>query len=593
MSDILDLPKPKIKDRQPNIEVEDFCLKHGLHPLLARIIASRPRPDGLDAREMLLPKLAALDTPYAMKDIKKAALRLAKAIINKEYIGIETDHDCDGQTSHAVIFYNLNVYFKHPVNRIYSYIGHRLNEGYGLSDSVVDRILQDLPNASLIITADNGSSDEPRIKRLQDAGIDVIVTDHHEIPIEGVPNSAYACLNPSRDDCDYKDKYIAGCMVAWLLMVATREELINSGYLAKNTPKLVDSLDFVAVGTVADCVSMAQSKNNRAVVAYGLKYIQAGARPCWRAIKSLLNNQITAEDLAFRIAPILNSDGRLASAFGSVNFLLAETDLVAKEWVVQLQELNKQRKSIQKDITQQGLKQAISQTNAKCKAITIFLEDSHTGVHGISASRIKEYFGRPTAFFAAKVNNPEILAGSIRGVDNFHVRGALQFIADRNNKLFITFGGHKGAGGVTLKREDFPIFVELFEQAAIEQLGATELGPIIWTDGELPQEWINLDILQELDKLEPFGREFELPVFQALAKLQSLRVIGDGTHARVVLGIKGTNYQGVWFGMRNSVMEPIAVNVADNVIVAYSLKLNEFNGGKKCELQIVHMQKTI
>ena len=603
MNEIISLPKPKIKKRKLNMEIERSCLKQGLHPLLASIIASRLQQDELDLTDILLPKLAILDTPDAMQDIKKGAHRLAKAIINKEYIGIETDHDCDGQTSHAVIYYNLSVHFKHPLNKIYSYIGHRLNEGYGLSDPVADRILQDKPNASLIITADNGSSDEPRIKRLKEAGIDVIVTDHHEIPVEGGPKSAYACLNPAQSNCNYKDKYIAGCMVAWLLMVATRVELITLGYLTENAPKLIDSLDFVAVGTIADCVSMAQSKNNRAVVAYGLKYIQAGTRPCWRAIKLLLNNQITTVDLAFRVAPLLNSDGRLATAFGSVSFLLAENDLIAREWITQLQELNKQRKIIQKNITIQGLKQAISQVKSNCKTVTIYLEDGHTGVHGISASRIKEYFGRPTAFFAPRFNKPEILAGSIRGIDNFHVRNALQFIADLNNSLFITFGGHKGAGGVTLKRENFSTFVQLFEQAAKEQLGQAELGPIIWTDGELPKEWISLDTLQELNKLEPFGREFELPIFQTQAKLINFRTIGDGTHARVILEIKDNKddkgnkdnknniYNGVWFGMRQSIDEPITVNVGDNVVVAYSLRLNEFNGAKKCELQIIYMQK--
>ena len=593
MSDLLALPKPKIRKRQLDGAIENHCLAQGLHPLLARIIASRPVPVGLAAHEMLLPKLAALESPYAMTDIKKAALRLANAIVNKEHIGIETDHDCDGQTSHAVIFYNLSVYFKHPTKHIYSYIGHRLNEGYGLTDPVVDRILQGTPKAKLIITADNGSSDEPRIKRLKDAGIDVIVTDHHEIPVEGIPASAYACLNPARADCNYQDKCISGCMVAWLLMVATRDELINLGYLPDNAPKLVDSLDFVAVGTIADCVSMAQSKNNRAVVAYGLKYIQAGVRPCWRALQSLFNSQITSEDLAFKIAPLLNSDGRLASAFGSVSFLLAENDIVAKEWVIQLKELNKQRKSIQKEITLLGLKQAIEQVKAKHLALSIFLEDSHAGVHGISASHIKEYFGRPTAFFAPKVNSADLITGSIRGIDNFHVRDALQFMANINTELFISFGGHKGAGGVTLKKAYFSQFVTLFEPAVRTQLGEVELGPTILTDGELPAEWINLEILQELSKLEPFGREFELPIFQAKAKLMNLRVIGDGAHARITLEIAGNIYQGVWFNMRQTNTAAIEVNSSDHVFVVYALKLNEFNGSKRCELQIICMHKAV
>lgn len=590
MDDELVLPKAKIKNRKINAVIERHCLTQGLHPLLARIIAARPIPKGLAAHEVLMPKLAALESPYAMADIKKAAKRLAQAIVNQEYIGIETDHDCDGQTSHAVIYYNLTVHFNHPRQRIYSYIGHRLTEGYGLSNTVVDRILQDSPVATLIITADNGSSDEPRIKRLKDANIEVIVTDHHEIPLSGIPASAYACLNPAREDCNYQDKYIAGCMVAWLLMVATRDELINCNYLPKTTPKLIDTLDFVAVGTIADCVSMAQSKNNRAIVAYGLKYIQAGVKPCWRAIKSLVTTAITSEDLAFKIAPLLNSDGRLATAFGSVSFLLAENDIIANEWIQQLQELNKQRKNIQKAITLQGIKQVLLANNIQRHTLSIFLEDSHTGVHGISASHIKEYFGKPTVFLAPKFNEPNIITGSIRGIDNFHVREALQFIANINNELFISFGGHKGAGGVTFARANIDAFIKLFEHAAKEQLGNITLEPTIFTDGELNPEWINLATFKELSKLEPFGKEFETPIFQATAKLKNLRIIGDGTHARVIVEIANNIYHGVWFNMRQTTTSAITFNIGDKVTVIYALKLNEFNGNKKCELQIITMQ---
>ena len=590
MNNIIDFPKPIIKQRIAKQDIQNHCLDKGLHPLLARIIASREIPNGLEAHEVILPKLASLGSPYTMADIKKAAVRLAKAIVNKEYIGIETDHDCDGQTSHAVIFYNLNEHFKHPSNKIYSYIGHRLKDGYGLSVPVVEKILQETPRASLIVTADNGSSDEARIKRLKEQNIDVIVTDHHEIPKQGIPASAYACLNPTRSDCAYQDSSIAGCMVAWLLMVATREELIACNYLPKNAPKLIDSLDFVAVGTVADCVSMAKSRNNRAVVCYGLKHIQAGTRPCWRAINTVQKGLITAEDIAFKIAPILNSDGRLSSAFGSVSFLLAENDIVAKEWIIQLKELNKQRKSIQKDLTLQGLQQAAEQVKANNLTISIFLEESHTGVHGVSASNIKEYFGRPTAFFAPKINELDILTGSIRGIDDFHVMHALQYAADQDSELFIAFGGHQGAGGVSLKRDKFPIFVKLFEQAAKIQLGVHVPVPTIFTDGEIPVEWINLDILQELNKLEPYGREFETPVFQANAKLINLRIIGDGTHARVTLDISGKIHQGVWFSMRQSNTEPIKFKIGEQVTVVYSLKENNFNDTRKCELQVVCMQ---
>ncbi len=583
---ILDLPKPVIKSRQRNPVIEQQGLAAGLDPVIARIIAGRPIRADLPPLQALSPKLKQLDVPHSMMDMNKAAERIAQAIMQGECIGIETDHDCDGQTSHAVLHYNLINRFGHPAEKVRSYIGHRLIEGYGLSESVASRILADVPLSSLVITADNGSSDEPRLARLKNAGIDVIITDHHEIPIEGHPVSAYACLNPTREDCSYGDPYIAGCMVAWLLMAATRQQLIDLGYLAKETPSLIDSLDFVAVGTIADCVSIARSTNNRAVVSYGLQLIEKGVRPCWRAIKADLNRKITSEDLSFKIGPLLNSDGRLASALGSVSFLLTETDEEALEWIASLRGQNEERKLIQKTIVQQGLHVASKQVIEGRFALCIYLPEGHPGVHGIAASRIKELFGRPTAFFAPKAGNQNLITGSVRGLEGFHVRDALQMVANQNPNLLIAFGGHVGAGGLTLKAQDFEAFSFSFEAATRQQLSSESIGPVIWTDGELSAANLNLKFLDKLSLLEPFGREFESPLFETEATLKQLRVVGDGTHARVLLEIDGLRVSGIWFGMRQSEKAPMPVIAGERVKVVYSLRENLYQGNRSLDVLV-------
>lgn len=583
--DIVSLPIPKIKARKIDLEIEKQAQQHGLHPLLTRIIASRPKPNNCDIQQQLDPKLVNLDHPLLMRDMDKASARLAIAIVNKEVIGIETDHDCDGQTSHAVLYDTLLNKFKMSPNLIRSYIGHRLTEGYGLSAKVAQRILEDQPRPSLIITADNGSADEARIKLLKDVGIDVIVTDHHQLPLSGPPVSAYACINPTRNDCDYPDPYIAGCMVAWLLMVATRIELIKRCYLSADAPKLTDSLDFVAVGTVADCVSMARSYNNRAIVTYGLKLINTGQRPCWRAIKTLTKGIVNAEDLGFKVGPLLNSDGRLASAFGSVSFLLAADDPEAQQWVGYLQEQNQIRKGIQNAITQQGIKIAVEQTHLGRFSLCIFLAAGHAGVHGISASRIKESFGRPTVFLAPKQGEEGILTGSIRSVEGFHVGNALEWIMQQNPTVLIAGGGHSGAGGVTLRSDNYELFTKLFETAAQQQLKLESLGPVIWTDGELNVTDFNIATLDLLTQLEPFGREFEAPVFEVTAVLESFRTIGDGSHARLELRIGEQRVTGVWFSF-----QPTAT-VGDTVCCAFSLKGNDFGGVRRCEIQVLWLSK--
>lgn len=585
----IELPKPIIKTKPYNLDVEQQGLAAGLHPIIARVIASRSLSTDLPLAEALFPKLKNLFSPLNMADMEKAATRVAEAIMAGECIGLETDHDCDGQTSHAVLYHNLVHHFKHPTEKIRSYIGNRLTEGYGLSESVALRILKDAPRAQLIITADNGSSDEPRIKLLFDAGIDVIVTDHHEIPQEGLPKSAYACLNPTRSDCRYGDPYIAGCMVAWLLMTATRQKLIAAGYLPANAPTLLDSLDFVAVGTVADCVSLARSINNRAVVSYGIKIIEAGTRACWRAIKTTLTGPLCSEDLGFKIGPLLNSDGRLATAFGSVSFLLSETDTDAMAWLSALQDSNQERKSIQQDIILRGLKEAKLQVDEGRTSLCIYLEESHPGVHGIAASRLKDIFGRPTAFIAPKASIAGVVTGSVRGIEGFHVREALQYVANQYPNLLMGFGGHKGAGGLTLKRDDVLLFSKAFEKAASIQLKNVPLEPVIWTEGALAVQHFNLAFVDVLRQLEPFGREFESPIFECQATLKELRFIGDGTHARILLETEGVLLKGVWFKLRQTPESSISVSVGDCVKVAFSVKANTFRNERTLDVHVVHM----
>lgn len=546
------MESPRIQRRKLNKLTLQNLLALGLPPLLAKIIAGRPLPEHpKGAYGISQGKLADLTSPFLMKEMDQAVERLIQAIKAGEVIGLETDHDCDGQTSHAVMVHALIDILGHPKEKVLSFIGHRMQEGYGLSDALCTRILKSSPRPSLIVTADNGSSDEGRIAILKAEGIHTIVTDHHAIPAEGIPKSAYAVLNPTREDCEFPDPYIAGCMVAWLFLAATRRKMIEAELLSQDAPAMTELLDFVAVGTVADCVSLARSLNNRVVVQYGLTRINQFKRPCWQAIRPLLKSNtryVTSEDLGFLIGPLLNSDGRLSDALGSVNFLLTKTLDEAMPLAELLYQQNEERKRIQKELTKESEQIAQKQVLAGKVSLVIHLEAGHAGVHGISASRIKDNFGRPSIIFSPKLEEPEVITGSCRSIDGVNIRNVLQVIHEEHPGLILKFGGHKAAAGLTIRLEDLETFAHAFERAVADSLQNQMVGPLILTDG-LWEEAIDPKLIQSLYTLQPFGREFDEPIFEIQAYAESIRRFGQNlTHLEVMLKTKeGKIIKGVWF----------------------------------------------
>jgi single-stranded-DNA-specific exonuclease len=577
---------PTITKRQTSHKVYQKLIQNNLTELQARIISNRVSDDS-KADAIANPKLLHLDHPSKLKDIEKAVDRLIFSIQNNEIIGIETDHDCDGQTSHAIIYETLVKGFGLPESNIRSYIGHRMEEGYGLSLSLANRIINDNPKPHLIITADNGSSDETQIALLKLHGIDTIVTDHHAIPTNGPPKSAYAVLNPTQTECNYNDKYIAGCMVAWLFMAQTRSQLQKLSW-----PKLPDMkqlLDFVAVGTIADCVSMAESVNNRAVTKAGLAIITKTERTCWKTLQKLQEKPINSEYLGFTIGPLLNSDGRLSDAFSSVSFLLEENEDNAEKWVQYLSEQNESRKSIQKKLTETATAQAIELVSKNYNSLCIYINDGHAGVHGISASRIKEKFGRPTIIFSPKLNEPGIISGSARSINALNIKQALDIINTNNPELMNKYGGHSGAAGLTIERESFKTFRELFEEVTKSLLNTDDIGPVIYTDGLLDANQINETTINEINQLEPFGRGFEYPVFEIEAEIQSIKLVGkDRNHAQILLLLEnGKLVKGIWFNCDEHIHE---VTLNQTAVVIGSIFMSEYNGNSYITININHIK---
>ena len=576
-----------IKKKVINSQVYDKLIAQDQDPFLAKIISARVSNDeslGL----VLNGGIKDLSSPFLFKDIGKAVDRLYLAIANGEVIGLETDHDCDGQTSHAIFHEALTKIFNHPKDKIRSYIGHRMKEGYGLSEALMNRILLDSVRPSLIITADNGSTDEPRIAVLKQNGIETIVTDHHGIPPEGTPKSAVAVLNPTQDDCNYPDKAIAGCMVAWLFMAALRRKFIENNQPLSTTYGLSNLFDLVAIGTVADCVSMANSHNNRIVTRLGIEQLKQSNRVCWDFFEK---EKLSSEYIGFSIAPILNSDGRVADALGSVSFLLEEDDLKAADTFENLKEQNNNRKDIQKLLTVEAMAQARELDGTK-NSLCILLENGHAGIHGISASRLKETFGKPIIIFSQTQTDETLISGSARSTDTIHIKAMLDEVAKKAPYLLAKYGGHKGAAGLTIKKTDFEEFYTLFEEGitSIVKQDNITLEPCIEYDFELAESDFSLDTLTKIDSLEPFGREFEKPIFSNDFVVENFRLVGkDKSHAQLVLRFENKSIKAIWFNAIDNA-NASDIKIGDSVKACYQLQKEEFLGQVNLSLNVKAVQ---
>ncbi|APX94860.1 single-stranded-DNA-specific exonuclease RecJ [Halomonas sp. 1513] len=583
---------PRLEPRPRDEALYARAQREGLSELQARVLAGRLAGYQGEIEALVSPSLRHLAHPERLADGRRAAERIAQAVMEGEHIGILTDYDVDGITSHVVILRTLTELFGVPASRLHSLIGHRINDGYGISLPLVERALRLSPRPSLVITADCGSSDEPRIARLKAEGIDVVVSDHHALPLEGPPPSAYAVVNPTRDDCDYPDPTIAGCMVAWLTMSLARQVLIEWGALPESTPKLSPWLSYVALGTVADCVSLGGSPANRAVVSHGLTLINRMDAACWRAMAERLGADsvpFDAETLAFQMGPRINARSRLDDPYAALHFMLAEEDHLAQRHLEVLDQDNQSRKAIEADMAEQARALAQPQLAADAPLLLVYLEQGHAGVQGIVASRLVQAYGRPTLVLTPAAQ-PGMLTGSGRSIEALHLRDALQRAHELAPQALPRFGGHRGAAGVGVPVDQLEAFHAALRQAVSEQLGEVELYPRILTDGELDAAQLSLASLDELAALAPYGREFDAPLFEGDFLVESLRAVGaEGNHLMLELSREGVSLKAIWFrALTPGELPPFGLGAT--LRCAYKLNRNRWRGRESLQLMIEHAE---
>lgn len=575
------------RDTPPAQIIEQAASRYGVHPLLAELALAR----GLDPA-LIWPSLRSLPDPTRLPDLNRGVERILHALAKGQVIAGVFDHDADGCTSGAVLYHAMVDHFGMLPMNLHIVTSHKLKEGYGLSAAVADRILALSPRPALVITADQGSSDEAQIRRLREAGIETIVTDHHHVPSEGPPASAVATINPSRLDSEYEDKAIAGVGVMWLVMSAVRNRLEQLNRVPRLPPNLRHLLDFVAVGTVADAVSLA-SPMNRWFVQQGIPLIQAQTRPCWAVMpliaEAALQGGMTARDIAFEIGPRINAQGRMDDACEGIRFLIARDLANAKTQLTLLEANNALRKEVERALVTDAIQVASGEVQAGRAGLTLFLENGSPAVHGIVASRIVDRFHRPTICLSPAPGSTQMLTGSIRSVEGFDVRQALEDIHQAHPTLLAGFGGHAAAAGLKIDARNWVTLAGLWDERV--RTGQLSQVKTVYVDRDLDAP-PSLSLAKQLVALEPMGRGFEPPVFTATVEVVEVKVFKE---AHLCLTLKWPGHQelvrAMWFN-KAAQFERMAPsyepgNPQLQVSMGFEVKASAFRGVVRCDVIIV------
>lgn len=547
--------------------VQQLSSLHGLPPLIARLLLNRGLSDPEAILAFLDPSLDRLTSPFALPDLEPAAARLAHAVRRREPLAVYGDYDADGLAAASL----LTQFFQELGLPCITYIPDRLTEGYGLNQPALERLAT---RARLLVTVDCGVSDAAEVAWARDHGIEVIITDHHELPPELPP--AAAVVNPKRGGEDYPFEMLSGVGVALLLALGVRARLREEGWFKDHPePNLRNYLDLVALGTAADVVPVLGE--NRILVHQGLKVMEETRRPGLLALKEVagMNGKtVTFRDLCFRLAPRLNAAGRLGQALGALHLLLATDLSQARNQARILNELNRRRQSLEGEVLKQAHALIRRQGLDQRPVMVLGQEGWHPGVLGIVAARLAEEFHRPVALVSLKEG---LGKGSARSIEGYHLFRGLQAC----HRHLIKFGGHEAAAGFSLYRENLPALQEALEEAFLAQLGDVRLRPTLRVDAGINLSDLNQEFYEHLKRLRPFGPGNPEPVFvcETLECLTS-RVVGE-RHLRVQLSQGGVVVEAIAFDQapRHPLSGPLEA--------ALSTRFSSFMGQMTPELRLL------
>ena len=548
----------------------------GLHPILARVLAAR----GVRGPEELSTDLAGMLSPALLKGTDEAAILLADAIEAEAAMLVIADYDCDGATACAVAVRGLRMMGA----RVDYLVPNRFETGYGLTPEIVALALDHprLGSPDLLITVDNGIASVDGAQAAQDAGLALLITDHH-LPGPALP-VADAIVNPNAGGCTFPSKAIAGVGVMFYVLIALRAELRRRSLHGSEAP-LARLLDLVALGTVADVVRL--DANNRLMVAQGLSRIRSGrAQPGLLALFAIAGREprtASAQDLGFTVGPRINAAGRLADMSVGIECLLTDDPAQAQHLAASLDAINRQRREVERTMQEEALA-SLAETPAPERRVIVLSDPGwHQGVVGLVAGKLKERFHRPVVALAPA---GETYRGSGRSIPGVHLRDCLDLVSKRLPDAIVRFGGHAMAAGLTLRTEALEAFRTALDQAVADLSDPAVFHRQHETDGELDPALADDRLIDALEG-PVWGQGFAVPSFHSEFQVLAQRAVGTG-HLKLTLrnarsgNTRSGSIDAIWFGRA----EP----APDRLHAIWQPVRNTWQGRSKIELQILHAE---
>lgn len=550
----------------------------GIPPLMARILANRGILDATSVMSFLSPRLSDLNDPATLPDIDKAVERIHQAALNNQKVVIYGDYDVDGTSGTAILVQFLNLL---NMNVGY-YIPHRIREGYGLNANAIRRFTSD--DVQLLITVDCGINAINEIQRANDAGIDVIITDHHE-PGTEIPN-AYAIIDPKLSTSEYPFRHLSGSGVAFKLAWAVAQRLSPG---ARVTPEfrefLMDALGLAALGTVADVVPLLGE--NRVIAKFGLEALTVSRSPGVRAlieIAGLDGQRLDSHHISFRLAPRLNAAGRMTEASLCVELFTTDSTVKAHEIAEKLEENNRQRQQIQRSVLESVRKKLQLEVDLETDRVLVLADEFwHPGVLGIVASKLVDDYYRPTVLVAL---DEGVGKGSGRSVPQFNLFDAL---AECDGPL-ISFGGHSQAAGIKIHYDDIAEFRIALNAYAAEKLDLQDLVCSYDIDAQVELDEMTVENVSNIDRLAPYGEGNRQPLFCAkdLRLVGTPRTIGrEDRHLTFYVRQGQTSLRTIAFDMAHLFDDVRKSQYCD---LAFRAKIHERNGSRSVEIEAIDIK---